>query len=122
LGDYNETGSVASFAVKERNVDLLTARLVLEPTLLDFGSCCSFSPFAGIVGRYQLRGEDVEGKMNNVALSFSLDDSTNSIAGLLGVRASGTSCGLLWSLRFEGTVDSASSSRFLAHLGADRNF
>jgi hypothetical protein len=122
LGDYSERGSSGNFAVKERNVDLLTARLVLEPGLLSSCSRCSFVPFVGVVGRHQLRGDDVEGKLNGVALTFSQNDSRSSIAGLLGVRVMGTAAGMQWSISFEGTVDSESGTRLLSHLGAERSF
>jgi hypothetical protein len=122
LGDYREQGSAANFAAEGRDVNILTGRLVLQPSWEDAYSYCILSPFVGIVGRHQLDGEEVKGKMNGRPLSFTQEENQNSIAGLLGVRASGMTRTLEWSVRLEGTVDSESGSRILAHLGVERSF
>jgi hypothetical protein len=122
FGNYGEKGSAADFEVEERNLDSLTVRFVLEPNWQDTYSCWLLSPFVGIIGRHQPRGEDIEGKLNGQPFTFSQENNRHSLAGMIGVRASGVVNELQWSIRLEGTVDSESSSRFLFHFGADRNF
>jgi hypothetical protein len=121
LDDYRENGSTANFAVKERDIGVVTARIVVEPTLQGPDSCWMLSPFVGLVGRHQTQGDEVKGALNNVPLSFS-QDSSNSIGGLFGVRASGIVRALDWFVRLEGTVDGANGSRLLAHLGVGHSF
>jgi hypothetical protein len=122
LGDYDEKGSEGNFKTKERDVDYLTARVVVEPTIENRYTCWSAAPFVGVVGRYQLRGNGVEGELVGTPIYFSQDVQRSCLAGLFGVEASGIWSTLEWSIRLEGMMDGTNGSRFLAHAGAEWSF
>ncbi|MFZ0565449.1 MAG: autotransporter domain-containing protein, partial [Chlamydiales bacterium] len=88
LGSYNEKGSISNLFVKDREVDLITTRFEVSlPWTESRGNCCwSVEPYAGVYGRYQVGGKQVDAVLLGESLSFDPGIPHNLAAFLFGFR------------------------------------
>lgn len=124
FGDYSEKGSGTNLFVKDRQVDLLTTRL--ECSLpWTFTSCTGrtcFEPFIGVLGRFQVGGNNIDAQLLGESFSFEQGGPRNLaafVAGFYGVQT--LRCFNLF-LNFEGGFDSQDSYRLLGSGGISWNF
>ncbi len=119
LGDYREKGSTANLSVKHRQIDLLTTRFEVATPFSDSNPCFCWSvePYLGVFGRYQVKGNRIEGVLLDQSIDFNQEGPRNLAAFLVGFRGTQSFDALNIFLNVEWSFDSASSARILGEGG-----
>ncbi|MBS0622646.1 MAG: hypothetical protein JSR80_06785 [Verrucomicrobia bacterium] len=121
LGNYGEHGSSADFTVRDRNIQLLTARGELSfPLALCCGLC--LEPYVGAFGRFQVSESRLNGELLGTLLSFDPGGPRNLGAVLVGLRGDKKWGRFDLFLNVEGSFDNHKSNRVLGEGGIGHNF
>ncbi|MCH9627517.1 MAG: hypothetical protein S4CHLAM2_11580 [Chlamydiales bacterium] len=116
FGDYTESGSQTNLSVKNREVDLITARF--EAALPYSCMCCwDWEPYIGLLGRYQVGGCRIDTELLGEPVSLVQPGAENLAAFLVGFRSEARWACFDLFVNLEASFDTQSSTRFLGEGG-----